>query len=83
VMLAGIVIAVGNVAAAGAASSLIFLIAFAIVHWAAVLANRRSAEERSVVLPRRSLSHRVRPRRQPRRRVGGGDGPGSRAAARS
>ena len=51
VMVAGIVVAVGNVAAAGAASSLIFLIAFAIVHWAAVLANRRSAKTSSVLIP--------------------------------
>jgi amino acid transporter/nucleotide-binding universal stress UspA family protein len=51
VMLGGIVVAVGNVAAAGAASSLIFLIAFAIVHWAAVLANRRSAKTSSVLIP--------------------------------
>ena len=50
-MVAGIVVAVGNVAAAGAASSLIFLLTFAIVHWAAVLANRRSSDEQSVLLP--------------------------------
>ncbi len=35
--------AVPNVAAAGAASSLIFLVTFAIVHWLAVLVRQRSA----------------------------------------
>lgn len=51
-MVAVIVLAVGNVAAAGAASSLIFLVSFAMVHWSAVLADRRSPGERkSVVLP--------------------------------
>ncbi len=48
-MVVAIAIAVGNVGAAGAASSLIFLIAFAIVHWAAVLAWRRSASGRADV----------------------------------
>jgi len=37
-----VTLAVGDVAAAGAASSLIFLISFAMVHWAAILAGRRS-----------------------------------------
>ena len=36
------VLAVPNVAAAGAASSLIFLVTFALAHWIAVLARRRS-----------------------------------------
>ncbi|MEJ2547437.1 MAG: amino acid permease [Gemmatimonadota bacterium] len=42
IMVAGIAVAVANVAAAGAASSLIFLLAFAIVHGAAILASHRS-----------------------------------------
>lgn len=36
------VVAVPNVAAAGAASSLIFLVTFALAHWIAILARRRS-----------------------------------------
>nr|NIP83647.1 amino acid transporter [Gemmatimonadota bacterium]NIU80161.1 amino acid transporter [Gammaproteobacteria bacterium]NIW38164.1 amino acid transporter [Gemmatimonadota bacterium]NIX48558.1 amino acid transporter [Gemmatimonadota bacterium] len=44
-------VAVGNVAAAGAASSLIFLISFAMVHWATILAGRRSDEGQSPVPP--------------------------------
>jgi APA family basic amino acid/polyamine antiporter len=43
-MLAALAVAVGNVSAAGAASSLIFLISFAMVHWAAILARRRSGQ---------------------------------------
>ena len=46
-----IAIAVGNVAAAGAASSLIFLISFAMVHWAAMLARMRSGHPRPATLP--------------------------------
>ncbi len=42
---------VGEVAAAGAASSLIFLISFAIVHWAAILARLRSGERGISVRP--------------------------------
>lgn len=41
-MLAVVVLVMGDVSAAGAASSLIFLISFALVHWAAILARRRS-----------------------------------------
>jgi amino acid transporter/nucleotide-binding universal stress UspA family protein len=55
-MVAAIAIAVGNVAVGGAASSLIFLIAFTIVHWAALLVRRRSAQpeagqRRSALVP--------------------------------
>jgi APA family basic amino acid/polyamine antiporter len=39
-----IVAAIGEVAAAGAAASLIFLIGFAMTHWAAILARRRSGD---------------------------------------
>ena len=46
-----IAVAVGNVAAAGAASSLIFLISFAMVHWAAILARMRSGHPRPATLP--------------------------------
>lgn len=45
-MVAGIALVVGEVAAAGAASSLIFLISFAMVHWAAVLARHRTEDAR-------------------------------------
>jgi APA family basic amino acid/polyamine antiporter len=51
VMLAIVVAAVGDVSAAGAASSLIFLISFAMVHWAAILARRRSGDRRLPVVP--------------------------------
>ena len=50
-MVVTIVMAVGNVAAAGAASSLIFLISFATVHWAAILARRRSGEWGTPIVP--------------------------------
>jgi len=50
-MLAVVVAAVGDVSAAGAASSLIFLISFATVHWAAILARRRSGDRRLPVVP--------------------------------
>ncbi len=50
-MIATIAVAVGDVAAAGAASSLIFLISFAMVHWSAGLATRRSGGERLPVVP--------------------------------
>lgn len=39
-----VVLAVGEVSAAGAASSLIFLLSFATVHWAVVLLRRRSGQ---------------------------------------
>ena len=39
------VLVVGNVASAGAASSLIFLLSFTIVHWAAWLTRRRSVDD--------------------------------------
>ncbi|MDH5305662.1 MAG: amino acid permease [Myxococcales bacterium] len=45
-MLGGVVLVVGDVGAAGAASSLIFLVSFATVHWAAILARRRSGDRR-------------------------------------
>jgi len=51
IMLAGLVVVVGDVASAGAASSLIFLISFAMVHWAAILARRRSGDRRFPFLP--------------------------------
>ena len=41
-------VAVQDVSIAGAASSLIFLISFAMVHWAAILARRRSGERVSL-----------------------------------
>ena len=41
-IVAAMVVAVPNVAAAGAASSLIFLVTFALAHWIAILARRRS-----------------------------------------
>jgi len=50
-MVALIVVAVGQVAAAGAASSLIFLISFAMVHWTAILAGLRSGDARPDLLP--------------------------------
>ncbi|MYA32793.1 MAG: amino acid permease [Gemmatimonadales bacterium] len=50
-MMMVIAVAVGNVAAAGAASSLIFLISFAMVHWAAMLARLRSGHPRPAALP--------------------------------
>ncbi|MDH3735092.1 MAG: amino acid permease [Gemmatimonadota bacterium] len=49
VLLLGLIIA--DVAAAGAASSLIFLVSFAIVHWAAALALRRSGDRKPRMLP--------------------------------
>lgn len=39
-----VILAVGEVSAAGAASSLIFLLSFATVHWAVVLLRRRSSQ---------------------------------------
>jgi APA family basic amino acid/polyamine antiporter len=50
-MLAAVALAVGNVAAAGAASSLIFLVSFAMVHGAAILARRRSGIRGTPVVP--------------------------------
>jgi hypothetical protein len=50
-MLGALVVVVGDVAAAGAASSLIFLISFAMVHWSAILARRRSGDRRVPFLP--------------------------------
>lgn len=50
-MLGAVVLAIGDVSAAGAASSLIFLVSFALVHWAAILARRRSGNLRLPVLP--------------------------------
>jgi amino acid transporter len=51
VMIVVIAVAVGEVAAAGAAASLIFLISFAMVHWAADLAGRRSGQRRPGAIP--------------------------------
>jgi len=51
VMVAAIAVAVGDVAAAGAASSLIFLVSFAMVHWAAVLAGSRTDRSRPAIVP--------------------------------
>ncbi len=48
---AAVILVVGDVAAAGAASSLIFLISFAMAHWATILARRRSGDLRLPVLP--------------------------------
>ncbi len=50
-MMVVIVLAVDNVAAAGAAASLIFLVSFAMVHCTAILALRRSGEVRFPLLP--------------------------------
>ncbi len=50
-VVAAIALAVGEVPAAGAASSLIFLISFAMVHVAAVLIEHRSASGRIPFLP--------------------------------
>ncbi len=50
-MVAAIALAIGDVAAAGAASSLIFLISFAMVHWAAILAAARSGRRRPSPVP--------------------------------
>lgn len=41
-----LVLLLSNVAAAGAAASLIFLLTFALVHWTAILARRRARERR-------------------------------------
>lgn len=51
VMMAGISAVIADVSAAGAASSLIFLISFAMVHAASILANRRLGVTRSPLLP--------------------------------
>ncbi|HSH71348.1 MAG TPA: amino acid permease [Deferrisomatales bacterium] len=45
-----VVLAIGDVDAAGAASSLIFLVSFAMAHWAAILARRRSGDRRFPVV---------------------------------
>jgi len=50
-MLGSVVLLVGDVGAAGAAASLIFLVSFAMVHWAAILARRRSGDRRVPWLP--------------------------------
>ena len=50
-MMAVIALAVGNVAAAGAASSLIFLVSFAMVHCTAILARRRAGDLRLPLVP--------------------------------
>jgi basic amino acid/polyamine antiporter, APA family len=50
-MIAVLAAVVSDVSAAGAASSLIFLISFALAHWAAILARRRSGERRVPVVP--------------------------------
>lgn len=50
-MLASVTAIVGDVSAAGAASSLIFLVSFTTVHWAAILARRRSGDHRIPLLP--------------------------------
>ncbi len=50
-MVAAIALVVGDVAVAGAASSLIFLLSFAMVHWAAILADLRSGRARPAALP--------------------------------
>jgi len=50
-MMVFIVLAVDNVAAAGAAASLIFLISFAMVHCTTILTLRRSGEIRLPLLP--------------------------------
>ncbi len=47
--LTAILLMVPDLAAAGAAASLIFLVAFALAHWTAILARRRSSDRTSVV----------------------------------
>lgn len=54
--LVAILLMVPDLAAAGAAASLIFLIVFALAHWTAILARRRS-EERVTQLPAASSPH--------------------------
>jgi len=51
VMLVAVVLLVGDVGAAGAAASLIFLVSFATVHWAAILARQRSGDRRLPWVP--------------------------------
>ena len=46
-----VTVAVADVAAAGAASSLIFLVSFAMVHWSTILARRRSGDRRFPAVP--------------------------------
>ena len=46
-----VVVIVGEVAIAGAASSLIFLISFGMAHWAAILARRRAGDRRFPLVP--------------------------------
>lgn len=48
---AAVVLLIPDLATAGAASSLIFLISFAMVHWASILARRRSGVRETPVLP--------------------------------
>ena len=50
-MMATTALIVGDVAAAGAASSLIFLVSFAMVHWTAALAASRSRESKNLIVP--------------------------------
>jgi amino acid transporter len=50
-LLAALAIAVGDVSEAGAASSLIFLVSFAMVHGAVILARRRSGERSMPWIP--------------------------------
>ncbi|MDX1394950.1 MAG: amino acid permease [Gemmatimonadota bacterium] len=50
-LVAFVALVIGDVGAAGAASSLIFLVSFAIVHWAALLASHRSVDEAVRPLP--------------------------------
>ncbi len=50
-MMIGIVLAVDNVATAGAAASLIFLVSFAMVHATAILILRRAGEVRLPLVP--------------------------------
>ncbi len=49
--LTGILLMLPDVAAAGAAASLIFLVTFALVHWMAYLARKRAAEPGPFVTP--------------------------------
>ena len=50
-LLVAISLVVSDVAAAGAAASLIFLVSFAMVHWISILAARRSGETRLSWIP--------------------------------
>ncbi len=55
--LIALLLAVPDLAGAGAAASLIFLIAFALAHWTSILARRREGERASMLPPGSSPTH--------------------------